>query len=196
MWMFNIWMFFSAVLSITSVSSFIVYIFKHKQLMDPHLLLRGGIINFTYLLFYFYFHLLFHFILSITLFYFILLYFIFCFTLFLWSLICEDFMDLDFTNALACWIIVLVFVVPLALSLMHSPSSFVLMLRSLVPYYLFLPMLVGFFGAYSFARCWDLSWGNRPTGSIFEIIGPPSPSPYHSARTRFLVIDITRCTHT
>lgn len=118
MWMFNLWMFFSAVLSLSSVITFVVYLTEHSELMDP------GVLHPI------------------------------------------DFSNLAFTNALACWIIVLVFVLPLVLAILHSPSSFVLMLKSLIPYYLFLPMIVGFFGAYSFARCWDLSWGNRPTGNV------------------------------
>jgi hypothetical protein len=118
MWMFNLWMFFSAVLSLSSVITFIVYLSQHSELMDP------GVLK----------HI--------------------------------DFTNLAFTNSLACWIIVLVFILPLVLAILHSPSSFVLMLKSLVPYYLFLPMIVGFFGAYSFARCWDLSWGNRPAGNV------------------------------
>jgi hypothetical protein len=39
-----------------------------------------------------------------------------------------------------------------------------LMIKSMIPFYLFLPTLVAWFGSYSFARLWDLTWGNRPTG--------------------------------
>ena len=49
---------------------------------------------------------------------------------------------------------------PFVLAL-HSPKSFFAMLICFIPYYLFLPTLVAYFGAYSFARLDDLSWGNR-----------------------------------
>jgi len=35
---------------------------------------------------------------------------------------------------------------------------------SIVQFYTFVPMLVAWFGAYSLARLWDMSWGNRPSG--------------------------------
>lgn len=57
---------------------------------------------------------------------------------------------------------------PVGIALISSPSSFILMLRSMVSYYLFMPMTTGFFSSYSFTRCWDLSWGNRPSGNALD----------------------------
>ena len=43
----------------------------------------------------------------------------------------------------------------------HSP---LLMIKAIIPYLLFIQMLIAWFGSYSYARTWDLSWGNRPAG--------------------------------
>jgi cellulose synthase/poly-beta-1,6-N-acetylglucosamine synthase-like glycosyltransferase len=52
---------------------------------------------------------------------------------------------------------------PQILALIHSPTSFGLMLITLIPYYMFLPTMVIYVGVYSFSRIWDISWGNRPS---------------------------------
>eukprot|EP01094_Clydonella_sp_ATCC50884_P021662 TRINITY_DN4818_c0_g1_i1.p1 TRINITY_DN4818_c0_g1~~TRINITY_DN4818_c0_g1_i1.p1 ORF type:complete len:1253 (+),score=304.11 TRINITY_DN4818_c0_g1_i1:1139-4897(+) len=39
------------------------------------------------------------------------------------------------------------------------------LIGSVIPFYLFLPTMVAWFSAYSFARFWDLSWGNRPSAA-------------------------------
>eukprot|EP00941_MAST-03F_sp_MAST-3F-sp1_P003302 g3302.t1 len=51
--------------------------------------------------------------------------------------------------------------------------GFWLMITSFVPYYLFLPTLIGWFGAYSLARSHDLKWGNRPSTApdVKSIVG-------------------------
>jgi len=54
---------------------------------------------------------------------------------------------------------------PMVIALLHSPKSFSLMVISIIPYYMFLPTLVGWFSAYAFARTWDLTWGNRPAST-------------------------------
>lgn len=61
-----------------------------------------------------------------------------------------------------------VFFGPFIVSLMLSGRghSFLFMLKSFVSYYLFLPMLIAWFGSYSYARTWDLSWGNRPASEM------------------------------
>jgi len=51
------------------------------------------------------------------------------------------------------------------IAFLHSPKSFALMVVCIIPYYLFLPTLVGWFSAYAFARTWDLTWGNRPAST-------------------------------
>eukprot|EP01134_Creolimax_fragrantissima_P000329 CFRG0329T1 len=56
--------------------------------------------------------------------------------------------------------------VPFILSLLNSITSFLNMCVSFPAYLLFLPTFVGWFGAYAFARTWDLTWGNRPSDSI------------------------------
>ena len=64
-----------------------------------------------------------------------------------------------------------VFFGPFVLALMLSGRghSFMFMLKSFISYQLFLPMLVSWFGAYSFARVWDLSWGNRPSSELNDV---------------------------
>ena len=39
------------------------------------------------------------------------------------------------------------------------------LLRSFFAYFLSFHMMIPWFSSYSFARCWDLSWGNRPASS-------------------------------
>ncbi len=43
MWMFNLWMFFSAVLSLSSIVTFLVYVVQHTEFMDPKVLKHVGI---------------------------------------------------------------------------------------------------------------------------------------------------------
>eukprot|EP01113_Clastostelium_recurvatum_P024925 TRINITY_DN2986_c0_g1_i2.p1 TRINITY_DN2986_c0_g1~~TRINITY_DN2986_c0_g1_i2.p1 ORF type:complete len:951 (+),score=199.26 TRINITY_DN2986_c0_g1_i2:116-2968(+) len=71
----------------------------------------------------------------------------------------------DLLTAIASWSIIVIVALPILLALVHNPKSAGLMLISLVPYYLFIPMTVAFFASYAFARSWDLSWGNRPQSS-------------------------------
>jgi len=61
------------------------------------------------------------------------------------------------------WIVIGTISFPFLLALLYSPYSFLLMLRSWFCFFVFLPTMVGFFGAYSFARTWELTWGNRPS---------------------------------
>jgi hypothetical protein len=60
-------------------------------------------------------------------------------------------------------VIIMGFMGPLILALIHSPTSFFIMLLSIIPYYMMLPTMVVFLGAFSFSRVWDISWGNRPS---------------------------------
>ena len=41
--------------------------------------------------------------------------------------------------------------------------SFYYMIKSFFSYFLFSHMMISAFGSYSYARVWDLTWGNRPT---------------------------------
>ena len=43
------------------------------------------------------------------------------------------------------------------------------MIKSFLHYWLFVPLLVAWFGAYSYARFWDLSWGTRPAGELSDV---------------------------
>eukprot|EP00027_Filamoeba_sp_ATCC50430_P013107 CAMPEP_0168572516 /NCGR_PEP_ID=MMETSP0413-20121227/17981_1 /TAXON_ID=136452 /ORGANISM="Filamoeba nolandi, Strain NC-AS-23-1" /LENGTH=959 /DNA_ID=CAMNT_0008605581 /DNA_START=106 /DNA_END=2981 /DNA_ORIENTATION=+ len=52
---------------------------------------------------------------------------------------------------------------PLIISI-HRPASWLRSIKSVVPFYLFLPTLVAWFGSYSVARFSDITWGNRPAG--------------------------------
>jgi hypothetical protein len=57
----------------------------------------------------------------------------------------------------------------LALLLSGRGHSFMYMIKSFIPYQLLLPMLIAWFGSYSFARVWDLSWGNRPSSELNDV---------------------------
>jgi len=63
-----------------------------------------------------------------------------------------------------------VFLFPFVLSLALSGNghSFMQMVKSVIQYMLFIPLLVGSFGAYSYSRPWDLTWGNRPGTAMSE----------------------------
>lgn len=47
--------------------------------------------------------------------------------------------------------------------------SLMLMIKSVIQYMLFIPLLVGWFGSYAYSRVWDLSWGNRPANELNDI---------------------------
>jgi cellulose synthase/poly-beta-1,6-N-acetylglucosamine synthase-like glycosyltransferase len=74
---------------------------------------------------------------------------------------------------------------PFLLALIHSPLSFLYMLQSFVPFLLYLPTMIVYFGAYSFARVHDLSWGNRPSENVENFangsssVGSGSVNPNH-----------------
>jgi hypothetical protein len=55
---------------------------------------------------------------------------------------------------------------PFLLAGIQSPLSAWAMLKQCIPFYLFLPTMVGYFGAYAFARTWELTWGNRPSDAL------------------------------
>lgn len=52
---------------------------------------------------------------------------------------------------------------PALIAILHSPTSFYYMITSIFQFYLFLPTMVAYVGAFAISRTWDLSWGNRPT---------------------------------
>lgn len=58
----------------------------------------------------------------------------------------------------------------LALFLSGRGHSTMFMIKSFVPYLLFLPMLIAWFGSYSYSRTWDLSWGNRPASELSNVV--------------------------
>jgi hypothetical protein len=64
------------------------------------------------------------------------------------------------------WIVIGTIAFPFVLALLYSPYSFFLMLKSWFCFFVFLPTMVGFFGAYAFARTWELTWGNRPSDNL------------------------------
>lgn len=65
--------------------------------------------------------------------------------------------------------VMLVFPLILGMIISNSCASFFHMLKSFIPFYMMVPMIVSWFGAYSFARTWDLSWGNRPSDQMEDI---------------------------
>eukprot|EP00456_Euglypha_rotunda_P082240 TRINITY_DN8078_c0_g1_i19.p1 TRINITY_DN8078_c0_g1~~TRINITY_DN8078_c0_g1_i19.p1 ORF type:complete len:467 (-),score=44.88 TRINITY_DN8078_c0_g1_i19:99-1364(-) len=54
---------------------------------------------------------------------------------------------------------------PFILGLFH-PQSLPYMFATCMQFYLFLPTMVGIFGAYAFSRSWELTWGNRPSDAL------------------------------
>lgn len=64
-----------------------------------------------------------------------------------------------------------VFLGPFAIALILSGKghSFMYMIKSCIPYFLFMHMLIAWFGSYSYSRTWDLSWRNRPANELNDI---------------------------
>lgn len=64
-----------------------------------------------------------------------------------------------------------VLVVPFILGLMISSSghSPLYMYKGFFPFLLFAHVMVAWFGSYSYARIWDLSWGNRPADQLNDL---------------------------
>ena len=64
-----------------------------------------------------------------------------------------------------------VFIVPffLALCLSGRGHSFMFMIKSFFAYIFFIPLLIGWFGSYAYARTWDLTWGNRPANELNDV---------------------------
>lgn len=114
-YLFNLWLLFSAILSISSIAGFVVYVVKNRRLLHPDIISN------------------------------------------------PSFKSADWCDALTIYIVVVILIFPMLIAIIaDGRKSIILMIRSVVPYYVVLPMVVGFFTAYSFSRCWDLTWGNRP----------------------------------
>jgi cellulose synthase/poly-beta-1,6-N-acetylglucosamine synthase-like glycosyltransferase len=73
-----------------------------------------------------------------------------------------------FGGNIIVYLILLVTIMPFILALLISGRghSFFYMLKGYFFYFIFSHMLISAFGSYSFARTWDLTWGNRPTSEI------------------------------
>lgn len=78
--------------------------------------------------------------------------------------ISEIFESYNIVIYLSIYVLIGPFIVSIALS--GKCHSFLFMLKSCIFYYLFLPMLVGWFASYSYSRLHDLSWGNRPSSEL------------------------------
>lgn len=55
---------------------------------------------------------------------------------------------------------------PFILALLHDWTSFVLMIKTFIPFMLLLITFTVFFCVYSFSRLWELTWGNRPSTKL------------------------------
>jgi len=64
-----------------------------------------------------------------------------------------------------------VFILPyvLALALSGKGHSFMYMIKASIAYFLFMQMMIAWFGSYSFSRMWDLTWGNRPSSELTDV---------------------------
>ena len=80
------------------------------------------------------------------------------------------FIEILYSGNVIIYLILAVTLLPLVLALLISGRghSFIYMLKGFPFYFLFSHMLISAFGSYSFARSWDLTWGNRPTSEIQE----------------------------
>jgi cellulose synthase/poly-beta-1,6-N-acetylglucosamine synthase-like glycosyltransferase len=82
-----------------------------------------------------------------------------------------NFLDIILSKNVILYLALYVFFGPFVVSLLLSGKghSFLFMTKSFIAYYLFLPMLIAWFGSYSYARLWDLSWGNRPASEMDSV---------------------------
>ncbi|XWV24676.1 hypothetical protein QJ856_gp1107 [Tupanvirus deep ocean] len=82
-----------------------------------------------------------------------------------------NFFDIMVSKNVVLYMALYVFFGPFVVSLLLSGKghSFLFMIKSFVSYYMFLPMLISWFGSYSYARLWDLSWGNRPASEMDSV---------------------------
>ncbi|AYV82106.1 MAG: hypothetical protein Homavirus7_12 [Homavirus sp.] len=64
-----------------------------------------------------------------------------------------------------------VIVLPFILSFLISGSghSPLYLYKGFLPYMLFTHVMIAWFGSYSYARIWDLSWGNRPADQLNDL---------------------------
>jgi len=74
-------------------------------------------------------------------------------------------------GGIVLWLGLYVFFGPFFLSVLLSGKghSLMLMIKSFIPYVLFLHMLIAWFGSYSYSRIWDLTWGNRPANELTDL---------------------------
>jgi len=84
-----------------------------------------------------------------------------------------DFSDIFLSENVIVYLAIYVTIGPFIVSLLLSGAghSFLFMIKSIIYYFLFLPMLIAWFGSYSYARLWDLSWGNRPASEMDSVAG-------------------------
>eukprot|EP00042_Codosiga_hollandica_P044093 m.428628 g.428628 ORF g.428628 m.428628 type:complete len:340 (-) comp56708_c0_seq15:979-1998(-) len=85
-----------------------------------------------------------------------------------------DFWDFDQATTRLVWLVVIVMGLPFVLTFLQSLSfgfgPFVSLLKAYVPFVVFMPMIVAVFGAYSFSRLSDLTWGNRPSSALDTLL--------------------------
>lgn len=60
---------------------------------------------------------------------------------------------------------------PFVIGFIYSPISVLFMVIFFIPFYITLPTISAFLGAYSISRLWDLSWGQRPDSSADQATG-------------------------
>jgi len=83
---------------------------------------------------------------------------------------------------------------PVFISLFTGGGSVYHMCRNIVPFYLFLPTLVSTFGAYAFARTFDLTWGNRPPSEIEAVTNATKRQAVEKAQTKLKEQSQASCT--
>ena len=83
----------------------------------------------------------------------------------------KSFIEIILNGGIILYLGLFVFIFPFILALLLSGRghSLMYMIKSFIPYMLFMHMLIAWFGSYSYSRIWDLSWGNRPASELSEL---------------------------
>ena len=84
----------------------------------------------------------------------------------------DNYQDLQIAGAMS----LLYVATPFFLALLHSPGSFLFLVRHYIPYLFFLPTIVSDLFAYSVARFDDISWGTKAVTGPATAGAPPSTS--------------------
>jgi len=92
--------------------------------------------------------------------------------------------DTDTVQGILLLLVMANLLMPFILTSLHGLKQLYWMFISGVQFYMFLPTMVGYFGAYAFSRTWDLSWGNRPSDTLTSIVQDKSKKEHDEIKAR------------